>query len=100
MQGNFVGTPKKLDGHLHIRLLPQIEADPATLWEDMMRLSATSGHQFIAHFGGERDVHQMVILDVTDFPGPEAVFRSPELMRVSRDPLPPQCLTPNFFSSA
>src|SRR5262245_56792239 len=100
MQSNFIGAPKKFDGGLHIRLLPQIEADPATLRQDVMRLSATGGHQFIAHFGGEGDVHEIVVVDVTDFPGPEAVFRSSEPMGVSRDSFPPQRRFPNFFSSA
>src|SRR5687767_8638737 len=66
----------------------------------MMRLSASGGHQFIPHFFRERDVYQVIAVDVPDFSRPEAEFRPTKTMRVSGHPRPTQRRAPNFFFSS
>ena len=53
-----------------------------------MRLGFATGHDFVAHFFGKRDINQLIPVHMTDLPAPHAIFSAPKRMRPGLDSRP------------
>ena len=67
--GNLKGKAQEFDGAVHVRRLPQINANPATVGKDVGG-SATSCNHLITDFLPEGEVHQAIAVHVADFSPP------------------------------
>jgi hypothetical protein len=57
-------APQQLDGALDIARRPQVQADPAGVRQNVVRLGQAGGHDLVAHTGWKRDIDQVVAMDM------------------------------------
>src|SRR6266849_8586971 len=80
--------------------MPQIDAHPAALRENVVWFGATSGHQLIPDLLREGNIHQAVTVYMPDFSSPETVLCASEAMGLGCDPRPAlQSGIDSFFGS-
>jgi hypothetical protein len=68
--------------------MPQIDAHPAALRENVVWFGATSGHQLIPNPLRKGNIHQAVTVYVADFSSPQAIFRASKAVWLGCDPRP------------
>src|SRR5712664_3370372 len=86
--GNLKGKAEEFDRSVHVRCLPQINTDPATVEKDVVGFGATTCNQLIADCLRKRNVYQAVAMHVADFSSPQAVFCASKAVRLGRNPRP------------
>src|SRR5690349_14967788 len=88
LYGDLITFTEESDRLLHIRLLPQEEAHPARLRQNVVRLCASCRNDLIAHFFREREIHQVVAVDVPDLTFANAILHAAKAMRLHRHTWP------------
>src|SRR5712664_5003211 len=86
--GNLKGKAEEFDRSVHVRCLPQINTNPATVGKDVVGFGAATCNQLIADLLRKRNVHQAVAMHVADLSSPQAVLCTSKAMRLGRDPRP------------
>src|SRR5229473_4283953 len=79
---------EEFDRSVHVRCLPQMNANPATVGKYVVGFGPASCNQLIADRLRKGNVHQAVAMHVADFSSPQAVFCASKAIRLGRDPRP------------
>src|SRR6266852_1834224 len=72
--GNLKGKAEEFNRSVHVRSLPQVNTDPATVGQDVVGFGATTCNQLVADCLRKGNVHQAVAVHVADLSSPQAVF--------------------------
>ena len=86
--GNLKRKAEEFDRSVHIRCLPQIDTDPATVGKDVVGFGATTCNRLFADCLRKGNVHQAVAVHVADLSFPQAVLCASKAMPLGRDPRP------------
>lgn len=71
---DLIRAAQQVDGLLPIILFTNIEADPAGLRQHVMRFCGSCRNNFVAHFLGKWNVHQMFAVNVTELACAKPIF--------------------------
>jgi hypothetical protein len=82
---NLERTVQQLYSGLGVLFLAQIQTDPATFGQQVVRFGKVIGNHFITHRFWEWNVYQSLTVYVPDFSSAKAVFCASKTVRVHRD---------------
>ena len=85
--GDLEGILEKFNRPLDIRGLPQEDAHPPTLREDVVWLRAAGRYQLVPDFFWKRNVHEKIAVHVADFSPAQPKFRPTKPVRLGFDTL-------------
>src|SRR5258706_2046390 len=71
---------KQSDRLLHISFLPQIKTYPTGLRQNMVRLCASCGNDFITHFFGERNIQHVITMNMPNLAFTDHILHATEAM--------------------
>lgn len=80
-----IRTSKQGDSSLSIICILDIETNPTTVWQNVMRLRQTRRDQLVPDAFGKWYVHKIVTVNVSNFPSTQTILRATEAMRANCD---------------
>jgi hypothetical protein len=81
-------SPQQSHGLIHVFRLPDAEANPSALGQDVMRFGQPRLDDFVPHFSWEWNIDQGITVNVTDLAISQAIFGPTEPVCMGTDSFP------------